>query len=144
MIFGRPERCPPPIIAACLLLLALTACNQKPAPTSTGKEGGPAADKLARPAEKKSDSATTASKSGGSAEAREAAENAALAAKVKSALRSDPDLKNLGIDVTASGGVVTLHGTVDTPAHLKKSVQVASKVEGVKSVKNGLVLLSGS
>ena len=144
MIFGGKERIVPLTVAACALLLGLSACEQKPAPTSTSKEGGPAAGKLDRPAEKKSDSAALAAKSGGSAEARETAENAALAAKVKSALRSDPELKNLGIDVTASGGVVSLFGTVDKAAQLKRAAQLASSVEGVASVKNGLVVLSGS
>ena len=51
---------------------------------------------------------------------------------------------SLAIDATASEGIVTLVGTADTLAHRNKAAQVAAAVAGVKSVKNNLVILSGS
>src|SRR6266853_1738609 len=71
-------------------------------------------------------------------------EDAALAIKVKSALGADPSLKMLAIDAGASGGVVTLYGTANNRALREKAAQVASKVEGVKSVRNELVIVAGS
>src|SRR5882724_3662592 len=71
-------------------------------------------------------------------------EDAALATKVKSALGADPALKFLAIDAGASGGVVTLYGTANNRTLREKAAQVASKVEGVKSVRNELVIVAGS
>src|SRR5216684_3559893 len=71
-------------------------------------------------------------------------EDAALAIKVKSALGADPSLKMLAIDAGASGGVVTLYGTANNRTLRDKAAQVASKVEGVKSVRNELVIVAGS
>jgi len=71
-------------------------------------------------------------------------EDAALAIKVKSALGADPTLKFLAIDAGASSGVVTLYGTANNRALREKAAQVASKVEGVKSVRNELVIVAGS
>src|SRR5260370_42035420 len=71
-------------------------------------------------------------------------EDAALAIKVKSALGADPSLKMLAIDAGASGGVVTLYGTSTNRTFRDKAAQAASKVEGVKSVRNELVIVAGS
>src|SRR6266850_6335352 len=71
-------------------------------------------------------------------------ENRLLASKVKSALGADPALKFLAIDAGASDGVVTLYGTANNRALREKAAQVASKVEGVKSVRNELVIVAGS
>jgi phage tail sheath gpL-like len=78
------------------------------------------------------------------AESRDIDEDSVLAAKVKSALGADPDLKLLAIDTGAAGGVVTLYGTADTRAHRERAAQVASSVPGVKSVRNQLVIVAGS
>jgi osmotically-inducible protein OsmY len=40
--------------------------------------------------------------------------------------------------------VVTLYGTANNRALRDKAAQVASKVEGVKSVRNELVIVAGS
>jgi hyperosmotically inducible periplasmic protein len=70
--------------------------------------------------------------------------NAALAAKVKSALTTDPELKTLTVDVNAADGVVTLFGTADNAARSYRAAQVALNVDGVRSVKNELVIVRGS
>ena len=65
--------------------------------------------------------------------------NAALTAKVKSALASDAGAKTLAkINVDSNQGVVTLKGKVDSADLKKKAEAIAKKVEGVKSVKNEL------
>ena len=60
--------------------------------------------------------------------------------RVKSAIYSEPELKVMSIHVSTEDGVVTLSGTVKTKAERTKAVQVARKVEGVKQVKNDLML----
>jgi osmotically-inducible protein OsmY len=71
-------------------------------------------------------------------------EDSVLAASVKSALGEDPELKELAIDVGVVGGVVTLFGTANTLANRAKAEQLASRVPGVKSVNNQLVIIAGS
>src|SRR5262245_44614597 len=71
-------------------------------------------------------------------------ENKVLASKVKSALGADPALKMLAIDAGANDGVETLYGTADNKKHRDKAAKVAAGVQGVKSVKNELVIVAGS
>jgi hypothetical protein len=71
--------------------------------------------------------------------------NKELASKVKQALEA-PEAKLPGgaIDVTAADGRVSLWGAVPTAAQRTRAQQVASKVEGVKSVDNQLKVVKGS
>src|SRR3979490_2390851 len=71
-------------------------------------------------------------------------EDAALATQGQSSRGSALALKFRAIDAGASGGVVTLYGTANNRALREKAAQVASKVEGVKSVRNELVIVAGS
>jgi hyperosmotically inducible periplasmic protein len=70
--------------------------------------------------------------------AGDAVANAALTAKVKSALLADESVKGLQIDVDSRGGVVTLNGTADTAANVTRAETVARGVDGVSSVDNRL------
>jgi hyperosmotically inducible periplasmic protein len=80
---------------------------------------------------------------GGSAstEVKQDTKNAALTAKVKTALAADVGLRTLtGIDVDSMGSTVTLKGKVDTEANKRRAEQVAQGVEGVASVRNQLTV----
>jgi hypothetical protein len=125
-----------------VLALNLAACGEKPPAQPAVKTVEPASIKVepqpAPPA------VVVEQKAEKSAETAKASENTALAAKVRSALADDRVLKRLAIDAIAADGVITLVGTADTLAHRNKAAQVASAVAGVKSVKNNLVILSGS
>src|SRR5262245_42153542 len=77
------------------------------------------------------------------ADAGKAIDDASLTTKVKSALTAEPDLKSLTINVDTMAGVVTLKGTADSQANRQKAEQIASAVEGVRTVKNELVVISG-
>ena len=69
------------------------------------------------------------------------ASNAALTAKVKTALAREEGMKSLGkINVDASEGVITLKGKVESDDAKKKAEAVAKQVDGVKSVKNQLTV----
>lgn len=130
------------IVMAGVLATGLTACDQKP---STGTVGQVDNETLtaADTAEKRMDQVDNAV-GGKTDEAGQATDDTTLAAKVKSALVADSGLNAAEIGVDTAGGVVTLSGTADTSASRDKAIQVASSVEGVKAVKNNLVVVRGS
>lgn len=66
------------------------------------------------------------------------ASDAAITARVKTALLNDPDIAGLKIDVDTRNSVVTLKGTVATDALGIKALQLASTTEGVAKVVNKL------
>jgi hypothetical protein len=71
--------------------------------------------------------------------------NKELAAAVKRTLDApESKLPSGAIDVTAADGRVSLWGAVATAAQRTRAAQVASKVEGVRSVDNQLKVVKGS
>src|SRR2546429_9925232 len=65
-------------------------------------------------------------------------DDAATTRRVKKAIFNEPSLKSMNISVTTEAGVVDLSGTVKSKAERAKATAVATKVEGVKRVKNDL------
>lgn len=63
-----------------------------------------------------------------------------IAAKVKAALVEDPGVKALQIHVETFEGIVQLSGFVDNPEQIIRAGDIARGIEGVKSVKNDLVV----
>lgn len=106
-------------IAVSAAALALPACAQRGDQTASGGQ------------------------SAGS-EIKQDAKNAALTGKVKTALAADVGLRTLNIDVDSSGTTVTLRGVVDSQDTKRRAEEVASKVDGVATVKNELTVRSGS
>lgn len=68
----------------------------------------------------------------------------ALAAKVHDALRGSLGSLADGIDVTASGGTVTLWGTVPEAGKRRQALRAATGTAGVKSVKDNMAVVAGS
>ena len=130
------------LVAAAALALGLAACDQKTETGDTqtfeklvqnaGRDREPPAPMPGADAMKKSDSR------GG------AGADAAVEARVKAALSADPGLRSLTVDVKSADGIVTLYGTADTPANSHQAAMVALNVEGVRSVKNEMVVVRGS
>jgi BON domain len=60
--------------------------------------------------------------------------------KTRAVLATTDDLRDSTINVDVDKAVVTLSGTVATQAQKTKAAQVARGVEGVKSVRNNLVV----
>ena len=64
--------------------------------------------------------------------------DAALTAKVKTALLADKGVSGTAIDVDTKGGVVTLTGQLPDQAQAQKAVEITRAVAGVKAVENRL------
>jgi osmotically-inducible protein OsmY len=63
--------------------------------------------------------------------------------KTRAVLAATDDLRDSTINLDVDNEVVTLSGTVATTAQKTKAAQVAKGIEGVKSVKNNLVVSAG-
>lgn len=63
-----------------------------------------------------------------------------ITSKVKGNLLKEEGLKSMKVSVKTQQGVVLLSGFVETEEQIQQAEQVASEVEGVKSVKNSLLL----
>ena len=72
--------------------------------------------------------------------AGEAVGDAAVTAKVKTALLADDNVKGLRIDVDTKDNVVTLNGSADSKANADKAVTIAKGIDGVKSVSSNLTV----
>jgi len=72
--------------------------------------------------------------------AGEYVDDAALTTKVKTALLKEPGVKATAINVETFRGVVQLSGFVDSQDMAHRAVAAATRVAGVKSVKNDMRL----
>ncbi|OGV76167.1 MAG: transporter [Methylotenera sp. RIFCSPLOWO2_02_FULL_45_14] len=68
------------------------------------------------------------------------AKDSVITSKVKGNLLKDEGLKSLKVSVKTHQGVVLLSGFVETKDQIQQAEKIAAATEGVKSVKNGLVL----
>ena len=67
-----------------------------------------------------------------------------LASMVESAIKAEPELNDLGIDVSAVEGTIYLRGHARTRDSRRLATQVASSVDGVKRVENEMFVTAGS
>lgn len=67
-------------------------------------------------------------------------DDSVITTKVKAAIFNEPTLKTLQINVETFKGIVQLSGFVDSAQSVEKAAEVAGRVEGVKEVKNSLVV----
>lgn len=67
-------------------------------------------------------------------------DDATISTKVRTAILEDPNVKISEIKVTTFRGTVQLSGFVDSAAMIDRASQVAKGVQGVKSVKNDLIV----
>jgi hyperosmotically inducible protein len=70
-------------------------------------------------------------------------DDAAITAKVKTALLAEKGVNGTSIDVDTSQGRVTLSGRVPDQSQVERAAQVARGVEGVKDVDNRLTASAG-
>ena len=67
-------------------------------------------------------------------------DDSVITTKIKSQLAADDFLKSFQISVESRKGIVQLSGFVDSQAAVNKAGQVARSVDGVKSVRNDLIV----
>ena len=67
-------------------------------------------------------------------------DDSVITTKVKAKIAEDDVLKSFSISVETFKGVVQLSGFVNSQLTIDKAGRIASSVEGVKSVKNDLVV----
>jgi hyperosmotically inducible protein len=65
--------------------------------------------------------------------------DAAMTARIKADILSDPLLKVSQIEVTTTNGVVKLSGRVDSQQSIDRATEIARSLKDVKSVNNALV-----
>jgi hyperosmotically inducible protein len=63
-----------------------------------------------------------------------------ITANVKAALRADPDLSAVPIDVSTRAGVVVLQGTVPNLDSARQAIRLVASVPGVRDVRNELTV----
>ena len=63
-------------------------------------------------------------------------DDTAITTKVKAALLGDPDVKGTQVSVETVGGTVQLSGFVSSQAEANRAVDLARRVDGVRSVQN--------
>lgn len=119
-----------------LVAAGLAACGDEPPVAKAGKGG----DQVASQSSPQHSAAAEPQ----APAAPKVDENAALAARVTAALRRDPAVGKLGIDVVSADGAVTLFGTTPTVGDRDKAARLAAGVDGVRSVTNNLVIVAGS
>ncbi len=68
----------------------------------------------------------------------EIVDDAAVTARVKSALINASGVKSTAINVEAFRGTVSLSGFVDSEEMARRAIDAAEKVRGVRSVKNDM------
>jgi hyperosmotically inducible protein len=72
--------------------------------------------------------------------AKRVASDSVITSKVKGKLLKDEGLKSLKVSVETHQGIVLLSGFVETEDQIQLAEKIAAGTEGVKSVKNSLVL----
>jgi hyperosmotically inducible protein len=133
-----------PWIAALALTGALAACGENR--TGTSATDGTGSDSTAQTTPGIAGDATTApgdtTTTGAAGAPGTSPDDAALAARVKSALDADTGLIGKNISVETVGGRVILSGQVDDNKEVQRATEIAGNVEGVSSVDNRLTTAS--
>jgi hyperosmotically inducible protein len=130
-----------------LVLLAvaggLSACNQAQEDRAAEqaanaiREGNQALRELKSTAKEGAEKAAAAARDAGR-DAAPVINDATLTAKVKTALLADGAVSGMSIDVDTKDGVVTLSGQLPDAGQAARAVDIARKIDGVKSVQNRL------
>jgi len=113
-----------PALAATMVAFGLAGCANW-GKSHTAANGNTAAPKSTAAAEPARGPVQTAS-------------DAAITAKVKTALGNDELVKARNINVDTVRGVVTLNGNVGSAAEKERAISLAKRVEGVANVKDNL------
>jgi len=127
------------LAAASLSLAGLAGCdNPKPAETA-GKKIDQTMEKVTQRVDQAAERAKQQT-----AQAEKVVDDTKITAAIRAGILAEPGLKVLKIDVDTKDGMVTLTGSADSPASVERAKQIASNVQGVKSVDNRLAVSAKS
>jgi osmotically-inducible protein OsmY len=139
------------LVAALAAAALLTAgCEQRGSNDTVGKRdtasgsmaqtspAAPSGTTNTPPSTKMAD--TSPEKSSSAQRAGNAADDAAITAKVKAAILAEPGLKSLQINVDTKDQTVTLSGNVASDQLRDRAKQIAMSTEGVKNVVDNLTV----
>ena len=118
-------------------VLGLAACKQEGEAEKAGKKVDQAVEQAGKKVDQTTDQAGRKMDQAG-----EYMDDAAITAKVKAEIASDPMLKMFQITVTTTKSVVRLSGVVDSQQSLDRALEITRKVNGVKMTENQLVVKS--
>jgi len=128
-------------ILASLALIALGCDQQRQSSETAGQKIDRAAETAKQKIDRAGNEAAERTKEA-AAKAGSVVDDAALTAKVKAALFTEPGLKTLQIEVETHDGVVTLAGAVDSAILRQRAVEIAGAMMGVRQVNDKLVVKS--
>lgn len=131
------------VVGTAFAAIAASGCNRAPVnapPSSTDSSPStpPASSAPANPSASGAPAPSGSTTADAARTAGQAVDDAAITAKVKSALVADDMVKGLSVNVDTSSGVVKLTGTVSSQAQIDRAVEVAKRVDGVLNVDNNL------
>lgn len=111
------------VAAASLALIGLGGCDQPQPAETAGKKIDQRMEQIGQKAGK-------------------AIDDTAITAAVKAGILAEPGLKVLKIDVDTKDGQVMLTGSADSAENVQRATQIATAIQGVKSVDNRLAVSS--
>jgi osmotically-inducible protein OsmY len=138
------------VAAAVIAALGLAACDRDDDQRTAGQR----VDRAVSSAKQKLENARTDVAQGtaevrrdmkdAARDAKDAVSDATITASVNAKLASDTELSALRINVDTVDGRVALRGNAPTASARERATQLASSVDGVRSVENQLVVSSKS
>src|SRR5262245_1101139 len=138
------------MIAALFAAMSLAACDRGEQERTAGQK----VDSVAASTQQKIESVKNDMAQGAAEAQREmkeagkdvknAVNDATITASVNAKLAGDKELSALRINVDTVDGRVALRGSAPTPSARDRATQLASSVDGVRSVENQLVISSKS
>jgi osmotically-inducible protein OsmY len=126
------------------LLIGLAACDQGPQTENSAKSFDNLVKNAGRDREMTPARAIPDDPGMGQPQPGSPGTDLVLAARVKAALSAEPGLRSVTVDVKSTDGVITLYGTADSAAKSHQAAMVAMNVDGVRSVRNEMVIVRGS
>lgn len=122
-------------VVLCTLVLVFTSCQREGEVEKAGKK----VDQTVAQVEKKIEK--TGNALGSRVEVATASlDDAAITAKIKTEIFKDSLLNMSEIEVSTTGGVVTLQGAVKSQTSIDRAVEIARSIKDVKSVESDLVV----
>jgi hyperosmotically inducible protein len=124
-----------PLLAVAALATVLCGCSKQETNEAANTASRKVSEAASEVANKSREVAQNVNRSAGPA-----LDDAAVTARIKAKLLADGIT---GTDVDTAGGAVTLTGTVASDEQKARAEKHAQETEGVKSVKNGLLVKGG-